>query len=128
MKQRKMKRIIIDTNAWMTIADFKIDLFSELEKCCDFSYEICVLQGTIDELRKIISEQRARYRQAALLAIGIIEVKRVQLLLEKGNVDDLLVQHSKKGEIILTQDIELKRRLKKPYLTIRQKKKIILVS
>ncbi|MBI2125495.1 hypothetical protein HYV87_03730 [Candidatus Woesearchaeota archaeon] len=123
-----MKRIIIDTNAWMAIADFKIDLFHELEECCDFSYKIYVLQGTIDELRRIISEQRARYRQAALLAIGIIEVKNVQLLSELGNVDDLLVQHSKKGDLVLTQDAALKKRLKRPYLTIRQKKKIILVS
>jgi len=128
MKQRKMKRIIIDTNAWMTIADFKIDLFSELEKCCDFSYEICVLQGTIDELRKIISEQRARYRQAALLAICIIEVKKVQIIPETGNVDDLLVQHSKEGDLILTQDAALKKRLKRPYLTIRQKKKILVIE
>ena len=68
-----MKRIIIDTNAWVAVADFKIDLFRALEECCDFRYEVCVLQATIEELRKIISEQRARYRQAALLALGIFE-------------------------------------------------------
>ncbi len=123
----KMKRIIIDTNAWMAIADFRIDLFAELEKACDFHYEICALQATIEELHKIISEQRARYRQAALLAIGIIEAKKVKVIPKLGNADDLLVEHSKKGDLILTQDAALKKRLKKPYLTIRQKKKIMMV-
>ena len=124
----KMKRIIIDTNAWMAITDFRIDLFAELEKCCDFRYEICVLQATIEELHKIISEQRARYRQAALLAIGLIEAKKVKVIPELGNADDLLVEHSKKGDLVLTQDAALKKRLKKPYITIRQKKKIMLVK
>lgn len=123
-----MKRIIIDTNAWMAIADFKIDLFRALEECCDFRYEVCVLQATIEELRKIISEQRARYRQAALLAIGIIEAKKVKVIPELGDVDELLLKHSKKGDLVLTQDIALKTRLQKPFLSIRQKKKVIIIK
>ena len=124
-----MKKIIVDTNAWMAIADFKIDLFAALERDCDFPYKVCVLQEIIDELRKIVSEQRGRYRQAALLAIGIIEVRKVKVIpLSGADADDLLVEHSKKGDLILTQDIALKKRLKKPYLTIRQKKKIISVQ
>jgi rRNA-processing protein FCF1 len=54
-------------------------------------------------------------------------VKAIPLISEEGFVDDLLVEHSVKGDFILTQDIALKRRLQKPYLTIRQKKKVILV-
>lgn len=120
--------IIIDTNAWMAITEFKLDLFAALERDGDFLYRIVVLQGIIDELEKVISEQRGRFRQAALLALGIIKAKEIKLLPETGDVDDLLVEHSKKGDLVLTQDAALKRRLKKPYLTIRQKKKIIVVS
>lgn len=123
-----MKEVIIDTNAWMAIAEFKLDLFAALERDCDFAYKIAVLQGTIEELRKIVSGQRGRFRQAALLAIGIIEAKKVKIIPEIEDVDDLLVQHSKKGALILTQDAALKKRLKRPYLTIRQKKRIIVVS
>lgn len=122
-----MKRIIIDTNAWMAIAEFKLDIFTALERDCDFSYKIATLQEVIAELEKIVSEQRARYRQAALLALGIIKVKKIQIISGTGNADDLLVKHSKEGDLILTQDVALKKRLKKPYLTIRQKKKIIVV-
>ncbi len=123
-----MKQVIIDTNAWMAITEFKLDIFAALERDCDFSFKVVVLQGIIEELRKIASEQRAKFRQAALLALGVIEAKKVKVIPELGNVDDLLVQHSKAGDFILTQDSALKKRLKKPYLTIRQKKKIMLVS
>ena len=123
-----MKKIIVDTNAWMAVADFKIDLFAALEKDCEFSYKVCVLSETINELRKIISDQRGRYKQAALLALGIIEVKKVMVILSAGNVDEALVGLSMKGDLVLTQDIALKKKLKKPYLTIRQKKKIIMIQ
>ncbi len=122
-----MKTVIIDTNAWMAIVEFKMDIFAALERDCDFIYKIAVLQGTIDELRKIVSEQRAKFRQAALLALGIIEVKKVCIIPEKGNVDDLLAQHSAAGDLVLTQDALLKKRLLKPYLTIRQKRMIIMI-
>ena len=123
-----MKQVIIDTNAWMAITEFKLDIFAALERDADFSFKAVVLQGIVDELRKIASEQRSKFRQAALLALGIIEAKKVKIIPETGNVDDLLVQHSKEGALILTQDAALKKRLKKPYLTIRQKKRIILVE
>ena len=124
-----MKQIIIDTNAWMAITDFKLDIFTAIERDCNFPYKIVVPEGVIEELRKIVSEQRGRFRQAALLAIGIIQAKKVKVIprLEPLKVDDLLVEHSKKGDLVLTQDAALKKRLKKPYLTIRQKKKIIEV-
>jgi len=123
-----MKQVIIDTNAWMAITEFRLDIFAALERDCDFPYKVAVLQGTIDELRKIISEQRAKFRQAALVALGIIEAKNIKIIPEVGDVDELLVEHSTKGDLILTQDAALKKRLKKPFLTIRQKKKIIVVS
>ena len=125
-----MKQIIIDTNAWMAITEFKLDLFTALERDCDFSYKVVVLPGIIEELEKIISEQRSKFRQAALLAIGIIKAKNIMVIEKQkiGEVDDLLVQHSKKGDLVLTQDAELKKRLKRPYLTIRQKKKITFIE
>ena len=128
-----MKRIIIDTNAWMAITEFRLDIFAALERDCDFSYQIIVLPEIIAELEKIVSQQRAKFRQAALLAMGIMKVKKILVVSDKGEsdpdtVDDLLVQHSKKGDLVLTQDAALKKRLKKPYLTIRQKKTILLVK
>ncbi len=123
-----MKRVILDTNALMAIEEFKLKLFDELEAVCDFNYEVYVLEGTIKELKKIQEEQRMKYKRAAKLALGIIKVLKIKQLPSQGHVDDSLVEHSKQGDFVLTQDIGLKRRLTRPYLTIRQKKKIFLVD
>jgi len=111
----------------MAIAEFKLDLFSALQEL-DFNYKIFVLEGIVEELRKIIVEQRGKYKRAATLALAIISAKEIAKLPSKGDVDDALVEYSKKGYLILTQDQGLKRRLQKPYLTIRQLKKIIVVA
>lgn len=124
-----MKIIILDTNALMAINQFKIDLFSELERVCGFSYEISILDKTVDELNKIIAEQRGRYKLDAKLALDIISRKGIRKIKTgSGQVDDLLVGLAEKGKIILTQDQELKRKVKKvggAVLTIRQKKKVV---
>lgn len=75
-----------------------------------------------------MKEQRGKYKQAAKLALSLLKAKGVTVLESKGHVDDLLVAYSKKGFVVLTQDLGLKRRLQKPYLTIRQKKRIMVVK
>ena len=117
-------KIFLDTNALMAITEFKLDIFSELS---DFPYQLQVLSGTIDELEKIKKEQRGKYKRAAQLALSLVKAKKIKIVNSSGNVDHLLVKKSKHN-LVLTQDIALKRRLTKPYLTIRQKKKIILVK
>ncbi len=123
-----MKTIIIDTNALMAVSEFGIDLFTEIEKACLFSYQLAILTGTIQELEKIKQEQRGKFKVAAKLALTLAEKFKLKQIPSSGVVDDELIKHSAKGEIILTQDQELKKRLTKPYLTIRQKKWIVLVE
>lgn len=122
------RTIIIDTNTLMAIAELKISIFAELERICDFPYTIAVLQGTLDELEKIQLEQSLKYKRATRLVLALLKSQQVKVILERGNVDNLLVQHSRQGDLVLTLDQELKRNLTKPYLTIRQKKKIILIE
>ena len=122
------KTVIIDTNAWMAMGEFKTDLFSELRKCCDFPFEMAVLEGTIRELKNIQEEQRGKYKRLAKLALDIIKAKKVKVFPHSaGEVDDLLMDYSLAGYLVLTQDLALKRRLARPYLTIRQKKRIIMM-
>ncbi len=122
-----MKRIILDTNALMAIVEFKMDIFAELAHCCDFPYQVMVLEGTVQELEVLVRSGRGKYHSAAKVALALLQTKRIGILNEGGVVDDLLVKHSKRGDLVLTQDIALKRRLQKPHLTIRQKKKVITV-
>jgi len=124
-----MKTVIIDTNALMAISEMKIDLFEELQKCCDFKYRVVVLEGTIRELEKIKREQRLKFKIAARMALQLLKLKKVEIFPQStGIVDDILVDYSHGGYLVLTQDIELKKRLLKPYMTIRQGKRIVIVE
>ena len=122
-----MKRIIIDTNALMAIAELKIDIFSEIERVADFKYELFVLEGTIRELEAIQRDQKGKYKRAAKLVLDIVKHKKVKKIKQDGNVDDILTDLSQQGDLVVTQDRELKKRLAKPYLTIRQGKTIVMV-
>ncbi len=124
-----MKRIIVDTNALMAIVQFKVDIFEELKPCCDFKYEVAILKGSIDELKKLAEKDRSKESRAAKLLLQLIKSKKLIIILHpEGYVDDLLVDYSKRGFLVLTQDIGLKKRLTRPYLTLRQKKRVIMVK
>ena len=123
-----MKKVIIDTNAIMAIAEFGLDLFTELQKTLDFPYSLSVLEGTIQELEKIRQEQRGKFKQAAALGLVLLKSKRINIIKSAGAVDDLLLAFSRQGAWVLTQDSELKQQLHKPYLTIRQKKKVVMIG
>ncbi|MFA6460713.1 MAG: hypothetical protein WCV90_00470 [Candidatus Woesearchaeota archaeon] len=124
-----MKKIIVDTNVWMNIGEMKIDLFSELQRVCDFPVQVAVLEGTLRELNKIQEEQRGKFKRLAKLATDLIRVKKVEIFPHSvGDVDELLVDYSHGGFLVLTQDIALKKRLKRPYLTIKQGRLIIMIQ
>ncbi|MEK6950783.1 MAG: hypothetical protein AABX13_03605 [Nanoarchaeota archaeon] len=123
-----MKTILIDTNALLAVVEWKIDLMEELKKAYDFPFLIAVVEGTQEELGKIAREGRGKEKRLALLALALLQAKLIPHLPGKGNVDKVLIQYSKKGYLVLTQDRELKKKLMKPYLTIRQKRRILVNS
>lgn len=129
---KSKKIIIIDTSSLLSAVEWKIDLFSQLEKVCDFSYQTAVLQASLDELERIKSTADGKEKAAARLVLGILKDKLknklILILPHSGYVDDLLVEKSREGAVILTQDMQLKKRLIKPYLTIRQKKMLMMVE
>ncbi len=125
MKDQTLKIILLDTSSLLYAAKNRLDLLVELRKSCDFPVRPAVLAGVIDELQKLA--QRGKERKAALLILALLKAKRVPVVPQRGTVDKLLADCSKRGQLILTQDKELKKRLSKPYLTIRQGKKIIVV-
>lgn len=123
-----MKKVILDTNAVVDMADFKIDIFSELHRILDIPYQVCVLEGTIKELEKIILGPRMRFGRAAKMGLAILKSKKVKIVSGIGKVDDIVAQYSAQGALVLTQDRELKKRLTRPFLTIRQKKTVMMVA
>jgi hypothetical protein len=125
-----MKQIIIDTNFLLIPAQFRVDIFSEIDRLMYEPYELCILEGTIDELNKIQEKQSGKDKKAAALALKLIASKKVKhLKTEKNlNIDKLIVEQAKNPDsIIATQDMALKRVLKRnnAHLIILRKKQYL---
>ena len=129
-----MKTIIMDTNFLLIPYQFKVDIFSEIDRIVLERYELFVLDKTIEELEKIIKGkgQKQRNKLAATLALQLVRSKNIGILkTESGKtVDDILLEKADKDTIIATQDIELKHSIKQKNCTLivlRAKKYLILV-
>ena len=75
-----MKRIILDTNFLLIPAQFKVDIFSEIQRIADFKYQLYILDKTITELKKIQKEQRGKHKRAAKLGLDLIKKKKVKII------------------------------------------------
>lgn len=124
-------KILLDTNFLLIPAQFNVDIFSEIERIADFPYRICILKQTIDELKKIIKEQKGKHRNAAKLALQLIKQKDLNTIKNssKDSVDDIILDIVNPEYIVATQDKELKDRLKRKkirIITLRAKKYLVM--
>ena len=113
-----MKRIILDTDFLLDCVKWKIDLFSEFEKACDFQYELCVLDKTLEELEGKEGSKLAKEYTKKMITIKTSMDKPVDALIL-----------GMEPCYAATQDKELKEKLKKAgfsIITIRQKKYLMI--
>jgi len=108
-----MKKILLDTNFLLAVYQFKVDIFSEIRRICNFNYEIYVLDKTIDELRNIVEKQKGKDKEAAKIALRLLKIKNVGVIgtSSKERTDDAILDYAKKGYLVATQDKDLKRML-----------------
>lgn len=127
-----MKRIIIDTNFLMIPYQFRIDIFSEFNRVCNFNYKLFIFEQSINELKNIIGKQSGKYRKAAQFALKLIKLKNIALIKsEQKNVDSLIIDSVKKDTIVATLDLRLKKELLKKGISVimlRQKKYFQLIE
>ena len=121
-----MKRIIIDTNFLMIPLKFRVDIFGEFRRICDFNYKLSVFDGTINELRKIMETQKGIDKKAAQFGLKLIKLKNIEIIKAKEvkDVDELIAESADKNTIVATADAELKKRLLKknlPVIILRKK-------
>ncbi len=119
-------KILLDTNFLLIPAQFRVDIFAEIERIMKEPYKLYILKQTIDELNKIIEKQRGKHREAAKLALQLIKQKGLNTIRisSKGSVDDI-IKNIAKNYIVATQDKELKKSLKK-VITLRAKKYLVI--
>ena len=125
-----MKKIILDTNFLLIPIQFKLDIFSEIDKICLFKYELCIVDKTVDELKNIIGKQKGKHKLAAKIALQLIKKKNIaKIKTKQGKVDDLILGSLDKDTILATQDALLRKKaVKKGIKTIvlRYKKYLVL--
>lgn len=125
-----MKKIILDTNFLLIPAQFKVDIFSEIDRICLFNYKMYIVDKSIDELKSIVENQKGRNKSAAKMALQLVKNKNIEMLKTgKGKVDDLILSILNKDTILATQDILLRRRAAEKgaeLILLRSKKYLIL--
>ena len=129
-----MKKILLDTNFLLIPYRFKVDIFTQIDKISTFKYGLFVLDKTVEELKNIIEKQRGKDRDAAKIALKLIELKNIGIIKTNGDgkTDDaILNMASKEGFVVATQDKDLKRRLINhgvSIIVLKQKKILALVN
>ncbi len=125
-----MKNILLDTNFCMIPFQFKVDIFAEIDRIVDSKYVICVLDKSIDELKKLVDSGKGKNANNAKMALQLLKKKRVKVLKTKSKdyVDDLIVDLVDDKWVVCTQDIGLRKRLKLDSIKVimmRQKKFLV---
>ncbi|MFH1209440.1 MAG: hypothetical protein V1663_01490 [archaeon] len=111
------KTIILDTNFLLIPYNYKIDIFSEIERICHFKYQLKILDKTLKELEN---------KKGSNLALELINKKNIKVIKTKNSdyVDNIL---RKSKYIIATDDKELIKTIKdKPLIILKQKKYLML--
>ncbi len=127
-----MREIILDTNFLMVPFQLRVDIFSEIERICNFNYKLAVLEGTIKELENMAKSASGKDKKAAKAALKIVQSKKVEIIkYGEDYVDDAILSASDKDTIVATQDMALKRKLVQkgiPIIILRQKKYLQLLE
>lgn len=106
------KIIILDTNFLLIPIEFKVDIFSEIDRICHFNYRLCIFEQSINELKNIIEKQKGINKRAAKFALKLIKLKNLEVIkCEQKDVDSLILECIDKNTLVATQDSILKKEL-----------------
>ncbi len=128
-------KILLDTNFLLIPAEFRVDIFSELERLMDRSYTVYILDKSVEELQHIQQVQKGKNREAAKIALQLInkqqKAKHLNIIAAgHGSVDDAIVELADKDYIVGTQDRMLRRRLRQKnikLLSLREKNHLTIL-
>ena len=122
------KTIILDTNFLLIPGQFKVDVFSEIDRICDFEHELATVPETLEELRKIADSGNGKDARAAKMGLELLRKRKVAELKNYRKVfksaDDAIVAIADNNVIVATQDKLLRTKLNKRgirIVTLRQK-------
>ncbi len=124
-----MKKVLLDTNFILIPAQFKVDIYAEIDRIITEPYALYVLDKSLIELDNLITHGKGRNKASARLAKAILDHKKPKTLktTSKAYVDRVILGLS--GYIVATQDKILRSKLRKKgvkTIVLRQKKYLVL--
>jgi rRNA-processing protein FCF1 len=114
------RTLVLDTNFLLIPFQFKLEIFSQLERLVEPPYEILVPSTVVSELKKLgrnLGVQGAAARFGLKLVENGVETNKITLIKGKSPVDDWLVDFAKRRKaegasiVICTNDKGLRARL-----------------
>ena len=127
-----MKKIILDTNFLMIPLEFRVDIFSEIDRICHFNYKLFVYGQSVSELKNIMQKQASAHKKAAQFGLKLIKLKNIAMIdSEQKDVDTLILENLDKDTIVATQDIALKKEVLEKgscVIILRKKKHLQLIG
>lgn len=105
----------------MMSGQFKINIFSELDRIIQRKYVPVILSATVEELWKLLENEKPKIQQQASLALKMVEGCEVRKAdrLPNENVDDLIVRYAKESKcIVSTNDRELRKKLRRNHIAV----------
>lgn len=109
-------KIILDTNFLLIPGQFKVDIFSEIERICDFKYELTTVPEVLRELCQIATSSREKDKKAAKMALQLLRNYKIRELNYRKvfkTADEAIVTITDRNTIVATQDRLLRRRLQR---------------
>ena len=108
-----MNKVILDTNFLVYCAEQKIDYKELIDELINEGHELVVPEQVVSELRTINEKsEKLTDRNAAKLALKLIEHNKVNVLKARGQYADEAVLFLAPGNIVATHDVRLKNKLR----------------
>jgi rRNA-processing protein FCF1 len=128
--QREPLKVILDSNALFVPLQLKIDVFSDLKRLLNRSFELILLSPVKRELKALAEKGSPKMRKNASQALELagkckyVEVDAPASML----TDDIIVKIAKEWKApVFTNDRQLKKRLRDisvPVIYVRQKSRL----
>ena len=128
--QKETLKVILDANALFVPLQFKIDIFSDLKRLLNRSFEAILLSPVKRELEALAKKGAPKLRKNAAYALELAaKCKYVEIDASiAASTDDIILKIAKEwGAPVLTNDRPLRKRLRDisvPVIYVRQKSRL----
>jgi len=128
--ERETVKVILDSNALFVPLQFKIDVFNDLKRLLNRSFELILLSPIKRELETLVKKGSPKMRKNASYALKIAEkCKYVEVDAPASALtDDIIVKIAEEWKaLVFTNDRQLKKRLRDisvPVIYVRQKSRL----